>query len=280
MAPCITKTKFNYGQSSVSQLQCEYQVANGSIIHLRRRQSSAERKTTLFCLHPAPYGGGFFESFLPHLSPEVEAIAPDLPGFGRSSALAETPTIALYAETLADIICQQSDTVSLLGYHTGAMVAIELAASRPDLVDRLILPGVPYFDKSARDQRKMTFMAPGDQESFNALSGLWDMAVAKRHEDIPFGRAISMFKEAVQSHPNAWQGFRAVFDYGVEERLKKITVPTLCLLVAGALAEPTRSACAVIEHAALKDMTHLGANPFERAPKALADAVSSFLNVE
>ena len=33
----------------------------------------------------------------------------------------------------------------LLGYHTGALIALQIAADRPDLVRRLVLIGVPYF---------------------------------------------------------------------------------------------------------------------------------------
>ena len=60
--------------------------------------------------------------------------------------------------------------VDVCGYHTGAMVAIELAVARPDLVHKLLLTGVPYYTGDAREQEYAdNFVETPLDEDFDSL---------------------------------------------------------------------------------------------------------------
>src|SRR5437868_13505833 len=77
---------------------------------------------------------------LPALSRRYRCIAVDLPGFGRSPAPRQPPTIAGYAELIGQIIEQCSDRpVPVLGHSMGGQIAVTLALHTPMLVQQLVL---------------------------------------------------------------------------------------------------------------------------------------------
>src|SRR5262245_36091915 len=77
---------------------------------------------------------------LPSLSKRYRCIAVDLPGFGKSPAPKEPPTIAGYADLIASLIESLSERpVLLLGHSMGGQISATLALRHPLLVERLVL---------------------------------------------------------------------------------------------------------------------------------------------
>jgi len=73
--------------------------------------------------------------------------APDLPGCGESDAAPEmnyTMSAGAIADLAADLRLRQVD---VLGFRFGAGVALELGASRPELIRRLVLVAAPPIDR-------------------------------------------------------------------------------------------------------------------------------------
>ncbi len=74
------------------------------------------------------------------LSQRFHCVAVDLPGYGESPLFEERPTIPRYAEMMADLIAQISDSpIVLVGHSMGGMIGIELALRHPILVERMVL---------------------------------------------------------------------------------------------------------------------------------------------
>ncbi len=83
---------------------------------------------------------------MPEIADDRSIYAPDLPGFGESDA-AEPPGPIAAAEALADLAADlRLRQIDVLGLRSGAGVALALARSRPDLVRRLVLIGVPRIE--------------------------------------------------------------------------------------------------------------------------------------
>lgn len=77
---------------------------------------------------------------LPSLSRRYRCIAIDLPGFGQSPPPKQAPTIAGYADMVAQTIEQFSEQpVLVLGHSMGGQIAATLALRHPMLVDQLVL---------------------------------------------------------------------------------------------------------------------------------------------
>ena len=101
-----------------------------------------DEQVTLFCLHADQSSSRAFARLLPEIADVRSVYAPDLPGLGESD-----PSPNSSASDAAGAISDLADDlrlrqIDLLGIHTGARVALDLAAARPTLVRRLVLAGV------------------------------------------------------------------------------------------------------------------------------------------
>ena len=99
---------------------------------------------TVLMLHDI---GGSHLAFAPQVESFAmagyRAVAWDMPGYGRSVPVEPYNFKALAQSCAALIDALQVPAVTLLGHGTGGMVAQELLARRPELVERLILCGAP-----------------------------------------------------------------------------------------------------------------------------------------
>jgi pimeloyl-ACP methyl ester carboxylesterase len=100
----------------------------------------------LICLHASQGSSRTFARFLPEIAQVRSVYAPDLPGCGESDPtphgnIAEAAAAVL--DLARDLRLRQID---VLGFQNGAAVALELGSSKPELVRRLVLIGVPAAD--------------------------------------------------------------------------------------------------------------------------------------
>ena len=78
------------------------------------------------------------------------------PGAGPRVRLADQ------ARHLAEALAQEARPVAVIGHSLGGLVALELATSRPELVDRLVLVDVPAMPSVAPLSRRLATLAqPG-----------------------------------------------------------------------------------------------------------------------
>src|SRR5689334_23492385 len=91
-------------------------------------------------LHQTPRSWDEYRDVLPLLGREFRAIAMDTLGFGDSDAPADAPSIELWAQgALALLDGLGVAEFAVVGHHTGAVVAMELAVVAPDRVKALVL---------------------------------------------------------------------------------------------------------------------------------------------
>ena len=101
-----------------------------------------DEQVTLFCLHADQSSSRAFARFLPEIGEARSVYAPDLPGLGESDP-SPGASVAEAAGAISDLADDlRLRQIDLLGIHSGARVALDLAAARPTLVRRLVLAGV------------------------------------------------------------------------------------------------------------------------------------------
>lgn len=97
------------------------------------------------------------------LTHDHRVIVPDRPGFGHSQRPAGAPwTPERQAESFARLLDElAAPSVTIVAHSFGALPAIALALSRPDLVDGLVLISGFYYPQRRPDEMLSTLAIPG-----------------------------------------------------------------------------------------------------------------------
>jgi pimeloyl-ACP methyl ester carboxylesterase len=193
--------------------------------------AAAGQGKPVLLLHQTPRSWDEYRDVLPILGKKYRALAMDTVGFGDSYRLRDEPSIERYAHGVIDFLDAFSiHRTSLVGHHTGGVVAVEVAAAYPDRVEKLILSSTPYVDAEDRERRKTR--PPIDEveerEDGSHLTELWQ----RRMPFYPKSRP-DLLRRFVLDALKVWEeveaGHRAVNDYRMEERAPLIQAPTLVL---------------------------------------------------
>ena len=92
----------------------------------------------LLLLHGGFQSMNYFQAVVPELSKAFRVIAVDLPGHGRSYH-GDSMRISLITEYLSNLIdIMKLDSVNIIGCSLGSILAIRLAAERPEKVKRIV----------------------------------------------------------------------------------------------------------------------------------------------
>ncbi|MEJ2533991.1 MAG: alpha/beta hydrolase [Gammaproteobacteria bacterium] len=252
---------------------------DGRQLHLRASGRPSDGTPALLCLPPLPYSGLYFET-LASAMPERRLLCPDYPGYGGSDRAPGPPAIEAWARDLLALVdgLDESDSVDLLGFHTGCLVGAEMARQAPDRVRRLVLVDVPFFDAAGR--ARLTEKA-GSAHCFDAgldsLRQAWETNVASRQGRVPLARCLALLAEQLRAEPGAHEGFRAAFAYDPLPVFAGL--PHRCLLIsAGAsLRGPTRAASEALASGRLLELPDTEPPVFETAVETIARQTGEFL---
>ena len=101
-----------------------------------------ERERTLVLVHGYLGGSRQWENQLNYFSEYFRVLTPSLPGFGDNNDAVSPETIGGFAsDVLEQVNRSHSGNFYLVGHSMGGMIAQEMAAQAPDLIDRLVLYG-------------------------------------------------------------------------------------------------------------------------------------------
>jgi pimeloyl-ACP methyl ester carboxylesterase len=90
----------------------------------------ADAGTPLLLLHQTPRSIDEFAEVMPLLARERRVVAMDTPGYGCSDRVPGQPGVADYAGAAIDVLDGLGiERVIVVGHHTGAIIAVEMAAA-------------------------------------------------------------------------------------------------------------------------------------------------------
>ena len=255
-------------------------------IHLLQATPKLMPQRTLVCFPPNPFSGNYYRQLMGSLAVDRKVVALDYPGLGQSDASATWRTIGDLAELMIDAIesARLTDgphpSIDVCGYHTGAMVAAEVAIRRPDLVRYVILIGVPYFADQAENDAEL-FSVMQDRPLPTALVQLesaWRFTIADRHSGVAIERGYENFLESAA----AWRArapiYRALHGYEAADRAVLITQPVLVLNPHGGLKTHTRAYAQLIEDVTLVELPDLTYGVFDVAAEQIAEIMLHYVD--
>ena len=153
-------------QTYKGQLRRGYANSRFGQIHFRRVLPEKADYAPIMALHLSPNSSQVFSDFLPLIGKDRIAIAPDYPGYGMSDPIEGKQNLTDYAAAMLDVIKTQGieSPIDLIGYHTGAGVALEMARQEPEAIGRITLVAVPLLTKEERESGAALPKIPFDLE--------------------------------------------------------------------------------------------------------------------
>lgn len=203
-------------------------------IHYQEAGSGA----ALLLLHQSPSSSEMFEAaYQPLAERGIRAIGVDTPGFGQSHVPDEQPWIPDYAQAIRSVIDHlELERTALLGHHTGASIAAELAVMEPERVTRVVLNGAPLLTREEQDKWKNATggrVESGPKADGSHLMDMWNRRV---HFTPGWTNLRAMHWGVVQmliAGETARYGHAAAFAHDLSEPLRRMTQPTLVLTNTG-----------------------------------------------
>ncbi|HUY03031.1 MAG TPA: alpha/beta hydrolase [Rhodocyclaceae bacterium] len=235
-------------------------------------------------LHQTPRSWAEYREVLPLVGQTHRAIAMDTPGFGDSAPLPGPASIEAWAAVAVELLDALAiSRAHVVGHHTGAVIALALAAACPARVASLVLSSLSYtgevFRRARREQPPIDAIEPCADGGH--LAALWQ----RRQSFYPPGRPelLEAFVcDALKVSGELEAGHRAVAAYRMEDAIGRVGQPTL-LIRAGKdpFASPhVPELLAHLPQASVVDI-EAGMVPLpDQLPRAFASAVLDFLSAQ
>jgi pimeloyl-ACP methyl ester carboxylesterase len=190
-------------------------------------------------LHQTPRSWDEYRDVLPLLGSRRRAVAMDTIGFGDSSPLPiGSDSIETWAQVALSVLDALSvERVDVVGHHTGAVIATEVAVTNPQRVRSLVLSSSPFDAAEARARHASGRAVVDDVErrsDGSHLVELWQM----RAEFYPEGNIDLLERfilDALKAGPRAAEGHRVVARYDMQSAVARLTCP---VLLVAATADP------------------------------------------
>jgi len=238
--------------------------------------------TPLLLLHMSPLSGAMWDAVAPRLARDRRLIIPDRIGFGDSDRLREPIAFPEYALATLDVLDALGvDAVDVLGIHTGACEAIELASVHPQRVRRIAVVALPAMTEEERRAFKATYgPPPAPVEDGSHLQRYWQWwSQADADVQWPAELVHARVLDHVRAGPHVWWTYHAVFDYPAGERAAAVRQPFVVFGPHDDLWETTRRAAADLPpQAAFVELPHLGYEIFTLAADEMGERACAFFD--
>ena len=230
-----------------------------------------EECEALLLLHQTADSSTQFLELMAELAGQVRAIAADTPGYGDSDripATAEPPSVADYARAMSELLAAlDMKRVAVLGTHTGAAIALELAASKPD------------YEASERSAKiASAASSPPLDATGTHLHTAWERAAEPMWGRSDLTQITRSAVDSVRALPDRHYGPLAVFHFEGRPRIPLVNAPTLLLYGERdpfAIRQPMLAT--LFGNGRAEQMAGAGASPMQHRPAEFARRLTTFL---
>jgi pimeloyl-ACP methyl ester carboxylesterase len=246
----------------------------------------AARRPPLVMIHQTVNSSIESRPLFEEMARDRTVIAIDTPGYGGSDGPAEVITIEEYAAAIAEGLRHMgygpSKPVDVIGFHTGSLIAAELAIAEPRMVRHAALSGV-YVVPEER-WRKAIASLPGYRTSVEFfqwferdLPRMQKFSLERGVPDADWGRiTVESLRPVVKRE----YAHAAAFPYAgrAKERLPKVTQPVLLVVLADGLGQPTADSQPLFRDAQVVSFPQYQDGAYFPDPAPIAAALRKFLD--
>jgi 2-hydroxy-6-oxonona-2,4-dienedioate hydrolase len=195
-------------------LRSEWVQVGKHRLHNRVSEPVPEHRNgpTLVLVHGLVISSLYMVPTAVRLAPFYRTLAPDLPGFGKSSKPREVLDIPALADALAGWMeAIGLPSAVLVGNSLGCQVSVDLAARYPARVQAMVLAG-PTMDPHARTAPQQI--------------GRWLLDWLQERPSLAAAHARDYYEAGLR---RAWRTFRQALNDPIEDKLPHVQAPTLVL---------------------------------------------------
>ena len=137
--------------------------------------------------------------------------------------------------------------VDLIGYHTGSLIALDLANRRPGRVRRLMIVSMPIWTDAEREALHKQYGPDPISEDGAHLAGIWrNYWHWQKLGGNTLEETADSFPCRLLGRERSWWGHHAAFTYGRERVLTQTSQPILILNPNDDLTQYTRRAAPLL----------------------------------
>jgi len=237
----------------------------------------------LIMVHQSPDSMVQFDPVMrPLAAAGIRAIAVDIPGCGMSVRPDHPPTIDEYAAMVPAVMDHFGlDKSSVLGHHTGAIIATSAALQWLERVDKLVLNGpLPltgeeraYFKAQMAQEKEWTPEWDGSH-----LLAQWNFRKGAQAEWNDLAAFHTHFVHGLLAGDKIWYAHDAVMNYHHEDAIPKIQHPCLVLANTGdAIYAQSRRAMELRPDFAYSELEGGTIDIIDEQPEEWTRAVAAFV---
>lgn len=278
-AAALPRASFADGEVTLRRSFVDTRYGQMHVRTARPKDDAAIRATPLMCLHQTPLSGGMFIPFLQAMATDRIVLAPDTPGYGESDPPPGPRPIADYAAAFLDLVAAQGFAqVDVLGYHTGTVLAVDMALQQPTIVRKLVLASIPLFDEERRKQ----LLASPELELFKSdgseVMAQWNSGFKARGPGQTDAMIDRNFQDKVRAGNRQSWAIKGVFAYPLRENIAQLRQKVLVLRSGDSLWDGTGEAASIIPKSTQLDRKDMGHGLFDAFAGPLASDIRSFLD--
>ena len=251
-------------------------------VHLRDSGPVDSDAPPLVCLHQSPKSSREFATLMPHLAQARRVVAIDSPGHGESDLPPSEAdaTIEAYARSAwAAVDALALDRMDLLGHHTGAKVATEMAFQRPNDVRRIVMVSALVLTPEETAQFRSQFQPTPLDEAGTRFAKMWAASIQHRGPGVSLEQLAASFAENLRAGEAYEWGHGAAFAYNQHfpDRVKALPHPITVINPGDMLYELTPRVMPLLQNGTLVDKPDWGFGFMDADPDGAAEVVEAAL---
>lgn len=200
-------------------------------LHYRYSISPSTENTPIVFLHKSASSSQSYVSLMSRFGRTHTCYAPDMPGFGQSFDPAQVPNTGYYVSHFVRLFESAGLTeYHIVGHHTGACLAVEMAAKYPERVKSITLIGASIMTEDERAAMKKMFFQPFNEpvRDGSHLLKTWEYL-----GKMGVGEDLELWQREAVDHIRAWRGrtqcYGAVWAQDCLTLYHKVMCPILVL---------------------------------------------------
>lgn len=238
-----------------------------------------DERVPLICLHPAGSASSYFNALLPELGRDRSIYAFDLPGYGCSDAPANEWSVADLAAAIGEFVDSlRLRNVDVIGAQLGALVAIELAAERPQQLRRLVVSSVPHFTPQETKSPEWTALPALPLADGSHLLKDWQRLQQSRGAAATPDQLTEELADVLRSRRRSAQTLHAMLEYPTAKRLAMLRQSGLVLRVRDEFYEHSLRAKNSLAQSQLEELPESGSSLFGNHPQRVLQLIRQFLD--